>query len=59
MISAHDPSEVTSPVVGNKLAWGYCWSPLVDGDNVILTPGGKSGLFAALNKKGQHDRLAK
>ena len=31
--------------------WGFCWSPLIDGDNVIITPGGPQGLFAALNKK--------
>jgi outer membrane protein assembly factor BamB len=34
-----------------KWGWGYCWSPLVDGDNVIITPGGPKGLVAALNKK--------
>jgi outer membrane protein assembly factor BamB len=31
--------------------WGFAWSPLVDGDNLIITPGGPNGLFAALNKK--------
>ena len=31
--------------------WGFAWSPLVDGDNVIATPGGPEGLFAALDKK--------
>jgi outer membrane protein assembly factor BamB len=31
--------------------WGYTWSPLVDGDNLICLPGGKDGLVAALNKK--------
>ncbi len=34
-----------------KFGWGYSWSPLVDGDNVIITPGGPKGLVAALNKK--------
>jgi outer membrane protein assembly factor BamB len=34
-----------------KFGWGYCWSPLVDGDKLILTPGGSKGLFAALDKK--------
>jgi outer membrane protein assembly factor BamB len=34
-----------------KFGWGYCWSPLVDGDNLIITPGGPKGLVAALNKK--------
>jgi outer membrane protein assembly factor BamB len=36
---------------GNDLGWGYTWSPLVDGDNLICVPGGKKGLVAALNKK--------
>ena len=31
--------------------WGFSWSPLVDGDNVIITPGGPDGLVAALDKK--------
>jgi outer membrane protein assembly factor BamB len=31
--------------------WGYSESVLVDGDNVICTPGGKHGTLAALNKK--------
>ncbi len=34
-----------------NFGWGYCWSPLVDGDNLIITPGGPKGLVAALNKK--------
>jgi outer membrane protein assembly factor BamB len=34
-----------------KMGWGYTWSPLVDGDKLICTPGGKEGLFAALDKK--------
>ncbi len=33
-----------------KIGWGYCWSPLVDGDHLICTPGGSKGLFAALDK---------
>jgi outer membrane protein assembly factor BamB len=36
---------------GVFLGWGYTWSPLVDGDAVIVTPGGPNGLFAALDKK--------
>lgn len=35
----------------NLLGWGYTWSPLVDGDNLICVPGGKKGLVAALDKK--------
>jgi outer membrane protein assembly factor BamB len=31
--------------------WGYSESPLVDGDKVVCTPGGKRGAVAALNKK--------
>ena len=34
-----------------KLGWGYSSSPVVDGDRLILTPGGPQGLFAALDKK--------
>ncbi len=34
-----------------KFGWGYCWSPLVDGEHLIITPGGPKGLVAALNKK--------
>ncbi len=30
--------------------WNYAESLLIDGDNVICTPGGKLGLIAALNK---------
>jgi outer membrane protein assembly factor BamB len=32
------------------VGWGYCDSPLVDGDRVVVTPGGKDGLLLALNK---------
>lgn len=31
--------------------WGYSESPLVDGDLVIVTPGSKVAMLAALNKK--------
>lgn len=32
--------------------WGFCWAPLVDGDNLICTPGSADGegLVAALDK---------
>jgi outer membrane protein assembly factor BamB len=30
--------------------WGYSESPLVDGDKLIVTPGGDKGTLAALNK---------
>jgi outer membrane protein assembly factor BamB len=31
--------------------WGYSESPLVDGDRVVCTPGGKQGTLAALDRK--------
>ncbi len=31
--------------------WGYSESPFVDGDKVIVTPGGQKGTFLALDKK--------
>ncbi len=31
--------------------WGYSESPLIDGDLVVCTPGGKKGTLAAFNKK--------
>ncbi len=33
------------------LGWGYSWSPVVDGDTLVLLPGGSKGLFAAVDKK--------
>jgi outer membrane protein assembly factor BamB len=38
---------------GGKMmsGWGYSESPLVDGPNVICTPGGTQGSVVALNKK--------
>lgn len=32
------------------LGWGYAPAPLVDGERLICVPGGKQGLFAALDK---------
>lgn len=34
-----------------QLGWGYAWSPLVDGDKLICTPGGPQGTVAALDKR--------
>jgi outer membrane protein assembly factor BamB len=34
----------------NNLGWGISESPLVDGDKVIVTPGGSRGTMVALNK---------
>jgi outer membrane protein assembly factor BamB len=36
---------------GGHPGWGYAESPLVDGDHLICTPGGKQGTLAALDKK--------
>jgi outer membrane protein assembly factor BamB len=36
--------------VPTPLGWGYACAPLVDGDHLICTPGGKKGLLAALAK---------
>jgi outer membrane protein assembly factor BamB len=36
---------------GKVPKWGYSESPLVDGDKLIVTPGGKGGAIVALDKK--------
>jgi outer membrane protein assembly factor BamB len=36
---------------GRPGAWAYSESPLVDGDKVVCTPGGKEATLVALNKK--------
>jgi outer membrane protein assembly factor BamB len=36
---------------GSYGGWRYCESPLVDGDKVIVTPGGKDATMVALDKK--------
>jgi outer membrane protein assembly factor BamB len=35
---------------GGRPGWGYSESPLIEGDLIIVTPGGKDGTLAALNK---------
>jgi outer membrane protein assembly factor BamB/protein-L-isoaspartate O-methyltransferase len=35
---------------GKRSIWGFCDYPLVDGDNLIITPGGEKATVAALNK---------
>jgi outer membrane protein assembly factor BamB len=47
-----DVGAAVNPVGGDPAGngWGFSWSPLVDGKNLIVTPGGPKGLFAALNK---------
>ena len=36
---------------GDRPEWGFSESPLVDGDKVIVTPGGSKGAVVALNQK--------
>lgn len=36
---------------GSNIAWAIAHAPLVDGPRVIVTPGGKKALMAALDKK--------
>ncbi|HCN75588.1 MAG TPA: polyvinylalcohol dehydrogenase [Verrucomicrobiales bacterium] len=43
--------RVTMESLGGKVpGWGYCESPLIEGDLVICTPGGSQGTLAAFNK---------
>jgi outer membrane protein assembly factor BamB len=34
-----------------KVGWGYCEGPLVDGNHVVVTPGGDKGLLVAFDKE--------
>lgn len=43
--------SMTKDLGGKIQSWGYTESPLVDGDLVIVTPGGSKGAVAALNAK--------
>lgn len=36
---------------GSYGGWHYCESPLVDGDKIVVTPGGKDATMAALDKR--------
>jgi outer membrane protein assembly factor BamB len=47
-----DMKGEVNPITGPEgtMGWGYSWAPLVDGEKLIITPGGPQGLFAALNK---------
>jgi outer membrane protein assembly factor BamB len=36
---------------GKRPQWGFSESPLIDGDKVVVTPGGMEGSVVALNKK--------
>jgi outer membrane protein assembly factor BamB len=46
-------SAQVNPIGGGpeNMGWGFAWSPLVDGNKLIITPGGPKGLVAALDKK--------
>ncbi|WP_425614160.1 PQQ-binding-like beta-propeller repeat protein [Anatilimnocola sp. NA78] len=48
-----DLAAEVNPIGGGpkKLGWGFTWSPLVDGDQLVCLPGGPQGTVAALNKK--------
>jgi outer membrane protein assembly factor BamB len=43
--------EYTKDFGGTLPMWGYAESPLIDGDKVVITPGGSRGAMVALNKK--------
>lgn len=43
--------SMTRDLGGNLQTWGYTESVLVDGDQVICTPGGPKGTLAALDKR--------
>jgi len=40
----------TRDLGGKPPSWGFAEAPLVDGENLIVTPGGSKGAIAALNK---------
>ena len=42
--------NLTTDLGGGRPGWGFSESPLVVGDLVIVTPGGKNGTLAALDK---------
>jgi outer membrane protein assembly factor BamB len=43
--------SLTADFGGTPPAWSYRESPLIDGDKVIVTPGGKAATLVALDKK--------
>lgn len=49
----NDLDAEVNPIGGGpkKLGWGFTWSALVDGDQLIGLPGGPKGLFAAFHKQ--------
>ncbi|MBY0525407.1 MAG: PQQ-like beta-propeller repeat protein [Gemmataceae bacterium] len=50
---ANELDAQVNPIGGGpkNLGWGYTWSPLVDGDQLVCAPGGPKGTLAALDKK--------
>ncbi|HEY3788111.1 MAG TPA: PQQ-binding-like beta-propeller repeat protein, partial [Urbifossiella sp.] len=51
-----DLGAAVNPIGGGldaptPIGWGFAAAPLIDGDKLICVPGGKQGLFAALDKK--------
>jgi outer membrane protein assembly factor BamB len=55
-VSAEDGKEqwrknLVKNLGGTPPTWGYSESPLVDGEQVVITPGGPKGTVAALNKQ--------
>ena len=43
--------DLRTDLTGSMGNWGYAESPLIEGDNLICTPGGKQGTVAAFDKK--------
>src|SRR5258708_321840 len=43
--------DYTEDFGSKRPEWGYSESPLVDGDKVVVTPGGPQGAIVALNRK--------
>jgi len=43
--------NLSRDLAGGRPGWGYSESPLVMGEQLIVTPGGKKGTIAALDKK--------
>jgi outer membrane protein assembly factor BamB len=43
--------DLKADFAGKPGQWAYAESPLVDGDTIVVTPGGKTATVVALNKK--------
>jgi outer membrane protein assembly factor BamB len=43
--------DLSKDFKGARGGWGYTESPLIDGDRLLCTPGGKDNTLVALNKK--------